>query len=517
MVKPTNVWKLLWNVPKTAWVLPVCLAWLAGVSPQAIALEGEPEAPQVENSSAENTLAENTLETSSQEAGNVTDVAALSPESSHEVDAQPSLAEREDAIARETLRERETVERVTDEIASDRLGELAENTPDYMQQVNSVSDPAVNLEQLENPMNDLGQVNSVNQLTDISPSDWAYQAVKSMVERYQCLEGYPDQTFRGNRPVTRFEFAAALNACLDRVLELVGTDPDEEIDLTTIQRLLEEFQAELSNLDGRIEDLEARAAQLEANQFSTTTKLSGLVTFNVTDVFGDDDIVAEGFGPFPGQAFRELDGEPLLRSGGSTNTTFSGLVWLTLNTSFSGRDNLTTLLAVSNGTSPINNLVSAGLFNTVGTPFFDQTAGVNPNEVIVRTLQYSFPVTDFLSLTIGPRINWYIFFDFNPYANIINGTGSFNGSGGAIFNNPNRGAGAVAQFDLGDKLSFNVGYLVENDEFLPPLVPLPIPKKACSDAPTTSPPNSPSALAAMRIFACCTSAPTLVRSTTSCR
>ncbi|HBB32401.1 MAG TPA: hypothetical protein DC064_11540, partial [Cyanobacteria bacterium UBA9273] len=44
------------------------------------------------------------------------------------------------------------------------------------------------------------------------PGDWAYEALRSLVERYGCIAGYPDGTFRGNRAMTRYEFAAGLNA-----------------------------------------------------------------------------------------------------------------------------------------------------------------------------------------------------------------------------------------------------------------------------------------------------------------
>ncbi len=46
-----------------------------------------------------------------------------------------------------------------------------------------------------------GQVNSVSQLSDIKPSDWAFQTLRSLVERYGCIAGYPDVTYRGNRPL----------------------------------------------------------------------------------------------------------------------------------------------------------------------------------------------------------------------------------------------------------------------------------------------------------------------------
>jgi hypothetical protein len=33
---------------------------------------------------------------------------------------------------------------------------------------------------------------------------------------------HPDRTYRGNRALTRYEFAAGVNACLDRVNELIA-------------------------------------------------------------------------------------------------------------------------------------------------------------------------------------------------------------------------------------------------------------------------------------------------------
>ena len=39
----------------------------------------------------------------------------------------------------------------------------------------------------------MGQVTSVSQLTDVDPTHWAFQALQSLVERYGCIEGYPDR------------------------------------------------------------------------------------------------------------------------------------------------------------------------------------------------------------------------------------------------------------------------------------------------------------------------------------
>ncbi|BAT54256.1 hypothetical protein NOS3756_32220 [Nostoc sp. NIES-3756] len=170
------------------------------------------------------------------------------------------------------------------------------------------------------------QVTSVSQFSDVQPTDWAFQALQSLVERYGCIAGYPNGTYRGNRALTRYEFAAGLNACLDRVNELIATATADLVtkqDLATLQRLQEEFSAELATLRGRVDTLEARTAELEANQFSTTTKLVGEAIFAVTDVFGDN-------------------------TGDANNTVFQNRVRLGLQTSFTGRDVLTTRLSSGN-------------------------------------------------------------------------------------------------------------------------------------------------------------------------
>jgi hypothetical protein len=125
------------------------------------------------------------------------------------------------------------------------------------------------------------QVTSVSQLSDVQPTDWAFQALQSLVERYGCIAGYPDGTFKGNRSLTRFEFAAGLNSCLQRIAELLQVSTEvlvSQEDLKTLERLQIDFATELTQLRGQILALEARTAELEANQFSTTTTLFGINT-----------------------------------------------------------------------------------------------------------------------------------------------------------------------------------------------------------------------------------------------
>ena len=65
-------------------------------------------------------------------------------------------------------------------------------------------------------------VTSVSQLSDVKSTDWAFTALQSLVERYGCIAGYPDRTFRGKQATSRYEFAAGLNACLDKINEIIS-------------------------------------------------------------------------------------------------------------------------------------------------------------------------------------------------------------------------------------------------------------------------------------------------------
>ena len=323
---------------------------------------------------------------------------------------------------------------------------------------------------------DAAQVTSVSQLSDVRPTDWAFQALQSLVERYGCIAGYPDGTFRGNRAMTRYEFAAGLNACLDRITQQISGSTGNLVsreDLASLQRLQEEFAAELATLRGRVDALEARTAELEANQFSTTTKLNGFAWFNLTGAFAGDKVRVEATNGKAAPLDRVPGRDPVTnrpivqRVDDDPEITFSQLVWLTLTTSFTGKDELITQLAVGNGNSPANQYTSAGFFNTFGTPFLDQTAGGNPNEVILRELSYRFPLSNSLQVVVGPRINFYRYFDNNKFNFFVDGASSFNSNNSPLLSATRRGAGALALWDISRALKLRLGYLGESTEFLP--------------------------------------------------
>ncbi|KAB8334162.1 hypothetical protein SD80_006875 [Scytonema tolypothrichoides VB-61278] len=300
---------------------------------------------------------------------------------------------------------------------------------------------------------DIGQVTSVSQFSDVQPTDWAFQALQSLVERYGCIAGYPNGTYRGNRALTRYEFAAGLNACLDRVNELIATataDLVRKEDLATLQRLQEEFSAELATLRGRVDALEARTAELEANQFSTTTKLVGEAIFNISDIFGSDDrAVASGINP--GTA-AELN----------SNTIFSNRVRLNLNTSFFGSDQLQTRLQARN-TTPYNTNVTGTNMTRLG---FDgdgsSTRNVGANDIEIDKLNYAFNFGDAIRVKVDAfggefyeNIN-----TFNPdFASSGRGAISRYGRFSPIYRQGNGGTGATLTVNPKGPITVSAGYL----------------------------------------------------------
>jgi hypothetical protein len=167
-----------------------------------------------------------------------------------------------------------------------------------------------------------GQVTSITQFTDVEPTAWAYQALQSLVERYGCIVGYPDKTFRGNRPLSRWEFAAGLNACLDKVLEAAATKED----LDALKRLIDEFKTELAALRGRVDALEARVTQLEATQFSTTTKLKGEVIINVGGINSGSDETGVYSGYATGVAAKDATTQAIFNNLGPLESSFNNYI-----------------------------------------------------------------------------------------------------------------------------------------------------------------------------------------------
>jgi hypothetical protein len=265
------------------------------------------------------------------------------------------------------------------------------------------------------------QVTSVNQFSDVQPTDWAYQALSNLVEKYGCVAGYPNGTYKGGNAMTRFEAAALLNACLDRVTEVT----DE------LQRLMEEFKAELATLRGRVDGLEKKVGKLEAQQFSTTTKLRGEASFIIGGLPNND-------------------------VNGANKTAFNYDLRLSFDTSYTGKDLLRTRLRSGNFESqPFGS--SSQIFK------LDKAEGTDET-VIIDRLYYTFPVGKEIKLTAGALVRNTELVSFIPTAYKSSLLDFFQLAGASGTYNKATGAGFGFQWKQNVKkgnpfLTFDVNYI----------------------------------------------------------
>ena len=250
---------------------------------------------------------------------------------------------------------------IVKEVNDDILGQI-----DEYNQLNQPSERSFPLE----------RVNSVNQLSDVLLTDWAYSALQGLAERYGCLLASPYATFGGNRAISRYEFAASLNECLQVIQSLIEEFDEGYIsqeDLAKSQRLQKDFAIEIADVKSRLNVLETRTDILEANQFSTTTLLKGTVVMALYDAFSSD-------------------GE----DGGTVSTDdrqigFGNSLRLSFDTSFTGRDLLRTSLRL--GDLP-------GV--KTSTDMLQLASGSETNDTVkLNQVHYSFQLNNEMSVYVG--------------------------------------------------------------------------------------------------------------------
>ncbi len=209
------------------------------------------------------------------------------------------------------------------------------------------------------------QATSITQFTDVKPTDWAYQALGNLIEKYGCIAGMTDSKFAGGQTLTRFEAAALLNACLERVTEVT----DEQ------NRLANDFAKELTLIRGQVAKLDKKIGSVEAQQFSTTTKLKGEATF----VLGS------------------VDGARTSTSANIGNTAFNYDLRLSFDTSFTGKDLLKTRLRSGN--------FSSQPFGSSSSLFKLDKAETYANTMTLDRLYYRFPgLAKGVYLTAGAQV-----------------------------------------------------------------------------------------------------------------
>jgi hypothetical protein len=201
--------------------------------------------------------------------------------------------------------------------------------------------------------------------TEVQPSDWQYSALQGLANKYDC----DNKSFTG-QAVSRDVFIDGLKTCLNKVEPVLAKNadqvPSEELD--TLRRLTQEFRAELSNIDTRIEKVQQRTALAQTSQFSTTTKLKGEVIVGLNGVIS---------GGAPG-----------------SNTTVSNRARLLLESTFTGKDKLYTRLAAQNNMAGYgalrNDLNPTGIpANNASQIAFGPSAS---NSFSLDWLAYQFPV-----------------------------------------------------------------------------------------------------------------------------
>jgi Carbohydrate-selective porin, OprB family/S-layer homology domain len=206
---------------------------------------------------------------------------------------------------------------------------------------------------------ELTQVTSVSQLSDVQPTDWSFRALQSLIERYGCMVGYPDSTFRGNRAINRYEFAAALNACMNKatqMVEKIREDFATQEELEALRRLQEEFAKELAQLKPRLEPLQEQIEALEKKpSFSTHSQLLGRAIFGISAVGGNEV---------------------------NSNIIFSHRTELSIDTSFGEKDRLRIRLAARN-TPRFGRIAGTDMANL-------SFAGDNRNDLEVTQISYQF-------------------------------------------------------------------------------------------------------------------------------
>ncbi len=99
---------------------------------------------------------------------------------------------------------------------------------------------------------------AANPFVDVPMNHWAYDAVSHLAAK-GIIQGYPDGTYRGNQPMTRYE----MSMLVARALATVDMEKASKEDVEMLKKLVVEFKDELDALGVRVDALDERVAVLE--------------------------------------------------------------------------------------------------------------------------------------------------------------------------------------------------------------------------------------------------------------
>jgi len=101
---------------------------------------------------------------------------------------------------------------------------------------------------------------AANPFVDVPMNHWAYDAISQLAAK-GIIQGYPDGTYRGNHPMTRYE----MSMLVARALATVDMEKASKEDVEMLKKLVVEFKDELEALGVRVDALDERVAVLEEN------------------------------------------------------------------------------------------------------------------------------------------------------------------------------------------------------------------------------------------------------------
>jgi hypothetical protein len=295
------------------------------------------------------------------------------------------------------------------------------------------SDPLL---QATEPDDAMTSVTAVAELSDVKPTDWAYTALASLVERYGIVMGDGKGRFWGDRRLSRTEFAAGLNQAMVQMEALLNSEMAQyatQEDLETLRKLQEEFARELAAAKASL-DVSTQTERLQQQSFSATTKLNGEVVFLVSGVGRGEKVDGAG--------------EPI-----DSELTIGDRVNLDFDTSFSGKDQLNIGFKTGNLTR---------LDRATGTDMARLgLSGDRDNQLELGELGYRFPLGDRARvrvMAVGGSLSDFVR-TLNP---LLDGT-----SDGAISRfgqrNPiyrqGSGTGIGITYKFSDAVRLSLGYL----------------------------------------------------------
>ncbi len=112
-------------------------------------------------------------------------------------------------------------------------------------------------------------------LSDVPLNSWAYDAVDQLAKD-GIIKGYPDGTFKGNRPMTRYEAAVLAYRAVDMIeAQITAGKAVEKADIDAANKLIAAYGAELKAVERHVDALQQEADATKTGLAATDKRVSG--------------------------------------------------------------------------------------------------------------------------------------------------------------------------------------------------------------------------------------------------